>query len=102
MHHTMADGTWDHFLSAYAQATAAQARLAADFDESNARNIRLLAGARFFPTPDYPPQARTASRSRRWFRSSPPGARHWVKLADSDEYLNVRDFVLASFRIRIS
>ncbi|MBV8746808.1 MAG: alpha-keto acid decarboxylase family protein [Xanthobacteraceae bacterium] len=28
MHHTMADGTWDHFLSAYAQATAAQARLA--------------------------------------------------------------------------
>src|SRR5262249_15009558 len=28
MHHTMADGTWDHFLSAYAQVTAAQARLA--------------------------------------------------------------------------
>jgi indolepyruvate decarboxylase len=28
MNHTMADGTWDHFLSAYAQATAAQARLA--------------------------------------------------------------------------
>src|SRR5580693_7817088 len=27
MHHTMADGTWDHFLSAYAQVTAAQARL---------------------------------------------------------------------------
>jgi indolepyruvate decarboxylase len=27
MHHTMADGTWDHFLRAYAQATAAQTRL---------------------------------------------------------------------------
>jgi indolepyruvate decarboxylase len=27
MHHTMADGTWDHFLRAYAQVTAAQARL---------------------------------------------------------------------------
>jgi indolepyruvate decarboxylase len=27
MHHTMADGTWDHFLKAYAQVTAAQARL---------------------------------------------------------------------------
>jgi indolepyruvate decarboxylase len=27
MHHTMADGTWDHFLSAYAHVTAAQARL---------------------------------------------------------------------------
>jgi indolepyruvate decarboxylase len=27
MHHTMADGTWDHFLGAYAHATAAQARL---------------------------------------------------------------------------
>jgi indolepyruvate decarboxylase len=27
MHHTMADGTWDHFLGAYAQVTAAQARL---------------------------------------------------------------------------
>src|SRR5262249_38083707 len=27
MHHTMADGTWDQFLGAYAQATAAQARL---------------------------------------------------------------------------
>lgn len=28
MHHTMADGTWDRFLAAYAQVTAAQARLA--------------------------------------------------------------------------
>ncbi|HTU35955.1 MAG TPA: thiamine pyrophosphate-binding protein [Candidatus Acidoferrum sp.] len=27
MHHTMADGTWDHFLNAYAHVTAAQARL---------------------------------------------------------------------------
>jgi indolepyruvate decarboxylase len=27
MHHTMADGTWDHFLRAFAQVTAAQARL---------------------------------------------------------------------------
>ena len=27
MHHTMADGTWDHFLSAYAPVTTAQARL---------------------------------------------------------------------------
>jgi indolepyruvate decarboxylase len=26
MHHTMADGTWDHFLGAYAQVTVAQAR----------------------------------------------------------------------------
>jgi indolepyruvate decarboxylase len=27
MHHTMADGTWDRFLSAFAQVTAAQARV---------------------------------------------------------------------------
>ena len=27
MHHTMADGTWDHFLDAFAPVTAAQARL---------------------------------------------------------------------------
>jgi indolepyruvate decarboxylase len=27
MHHTMADGTWDRFINAYAQVTAAQARL---------------------------------------------------------------------------
>src|SRR5215472_9639835 len=27
MHHTMADGTWDHFLNAYAHVTAAQTRL---------------------------------------------------------------------------
>ncbi len=27
MHHTMADGTWDHFLRAYAPVTTAQARL---------------------------------------------------------------------------
>src|SRR6516162_9576331 len=27
MHHTMADGTWDHFLGAYAKVTAAQARI---------------------------------------------------------------------------
>src|SRR5262249_31569893 len=27
MHHTMADGRWDHFLDAYAQVTAAHARL---------------------------------------------------------------------------
>jgi indolepyruvate decarboxylase len=27
MHHTMADGTWDHFLRAYASVTVAQARL---------------------------------------------------------------------------
>ena len=27
MHHTMADGTWDHFLNAYAHVTAGQARL---------------------------------------------------------------------------
>jgi len=27
MHHTMADGTWDHFLNAYAPVTAARARL---------------------------------------------------------------------------
>jgi len=27
MHHTMADGTWDHFLTAYAPVTAAQARI---------------------------------------------------------------------------
>src|SRR5215475_5083309 len=27
MHHTMADGTWDHFLDAFATVTAAQARL---------------------------------------------------------------------------
>ncbi|HUN98154.1 MAG TPA: thiamine pyrophosphate-binding protein [Bradyrhizobium sp.] len=27
MHHTMADGRWDHFLNAFAQVTAAQARL---------------------------------------------------------------------------
>ncbi len=27
MHHTMADGTWDHFLDAYAHVTAAHARL---------------------------------------------------------------------------
>jgi len=27
MHHTMADGTWDRFLGAYAQVTAAQARI---------------------------------------------------------------------------
>ena len=27
MYHTMGDGTWDHFLRAYAQVTAAQARL---------------------------------------------------------------------------
>ena len=30
MHHTMADGTWDRFLNAYAQVTAAQARLTPD------------------------------------------------------------------------
>jgi indolepyruvate decarboxylase len=30
MHHTMADGTWDRFLGAYAQVTAAQARLTLD------------------------------------------------------------------------
>lgn len=30
MHHTMADGTWDRFLNAYAQVTAAQARLTLD------------------------------------------------------------------------
>jgi indolepyruvate decarboxylase len=30
MHHTMADGTWDRFLDAYAQVTAAQARLTPD------------------------------------------------------------------------
>jgi indolepyruvate decarboxylase len=27
MHHTMADGTWDHFLGAYAQVTAAHVRI---------------------------------------------------------------------------
>jgi indolepyruvate decarboxylase len=27
MHHTMADGNWDHFLNAYANVTAAHARL---------------------------------------------------------------------------
>src|SRR5499425_380060 len=27
MHHTMGDGTWDHFLGAYAQVTVARARL---------------------------------------------------------------------------
>ncbi len=30
MHHTMADGTWDRFISAYAQVTVAQARLSPD------------------------------------------------------------------------
>ena len=30
MHHTMADGTWDRFIGAYAQVTAAQARLTPD------------------------------------------------------------------------
>jgi indolepyruvate decarboxylase len=30
MHHTMADGTWDRFLTAYAQVTTAQARLTPD------------------------------------------------------------------------
>src|ERR1700683_3082374 len=30
MHHTMADGTWDRFLGAYAQVTAAQARRTPD------------------------------------------------------------------------
>jgi indolepyruvate decarboxylase len=30
MHHTMADGTWDRFINAYAQVTAAQARLTLD------------------------------------------------------------------------
>jgi indolepyruvate decarboxylase len=30
MHHTMADGTWDRFLSAYAQVTAAAVRLTPD------------------------------------------------------------------------
>jgi indolepyruvate decarboxylase len=30
MHHTMADGTWDRFLNAYAQVTTAQARLTTD------------------------------------------------------------------------
>ena len=30
MHHTMADGTWDRFINAYAQVTAAQARLTTD------------------------------------------------------------------------
>jgi len=30
MHHTMADGTWDRFLNAYAQVTAAQARVTPD------------------------------------------------------------------------
>ncbi len=30
MHHTMADGTWDRFLNAYAQVTVAQARLTPD------------------------------------------------------------------------
>ena len=30
MHHTMADGTWDRFLNAYAQVTAAQTRLTPD------------------------------------------------------------------------
>jgi indolepyruvate decarboxylase len=30
MHHTMADGTWDRFINAYAQVTAAQARLTPD------------------------------------------------------------------------
>jgi indolepyruvate decarboxylase len=30
MHHTMADGTWDRFLNAYAQVTTAQARLTQD------------------------------------------------------------------------
>jgi indolepyruvate decarboxylase len=30
MHHTMADGTWDRFITAYAQVTAAQARLTPD------------------------------------------------------------------------
>ena len=30
MHHTMADGTWDRFITAYAQVTAAQARITPD------------------------------------------------------------------------
>jgi indolepyruvate decarboxylase len=30
MHHTMADGTWDRFITAYAQVTTAQARLTPD------------------------------------------------------------------------
>ncbi len=30
MHHTMADGTWDRFINAYAQVTVAQARLTPD------------------------------------------------------------------------
>ena len=30
MHHTMADGTWDRFLNAYAQVTCAQARITPD------------------------------------------------------------------------
>jgi len=30
MHHTMADGTWDRFINAYAQVTAAQTRLTPD------------------------------------------------------------------------
>jgi indolepyruvate decarboxylase len=30
MHHTMADGTWDRFINAYAQVTAAQARITPD------------------------------------------------------------------------
>jgi indolepyruvate decarboxylase len=30
MHHTMADGTWDRFINAYAQVTTAQARLTPD------------------------------------------------------------------------
>jgi indolepyruvate decarboxylase len=30
MHHTMADGTWDRFITAYAQVTVAQARLTTD------------------------------------------------------------------------
>jgi indolepyruvate decarboxylase len=30
MHHTMTDGTWDRFINAYAQVTAAQARLTPD------------------------------------------------------------------------
>ena len=49
MHHTMADGTWDRFINAYAQVTAAQARLTPDNAVTEIDRLILTAWQRQAP-----------------------------------------------------
>jgi indolepyruvate decarboxylase len=51
MHHTMADGTWDRFITAYAQVTTAQARLTPD--NAVTEIDRLITTARHDKLPVY-------------------------------------------------